>query len=145
MKLSLPVILIRYLNQLVRFNREAATWTCWSLFVTGKSGVLSFQNSLPFYFIFAKIFKCSGEGPDTVLEEIVDALCQHVSDDSPMVKRLCLRVTRAGLILFYFYKLIILFYHLFEMILGVILVWLADSDDSAQLTAVLCLLLVYSK
>ncbi|GJV91162.1 hypothetical protein Tco_1538975 [Tanacetum coccineum] len=26
----------------------------------------------------------SGEGPDTVLEEIVDALCQHVSDDSPM-------------------------------------------------------------
>ncbi|GJZ55730.1 hypothetical protein Tco_0610923 [Tanacetum coccineum] len=51
-----------------------------------------------------------GEGPDMVLEEIVDALCQHVSDDSPM------------------------------MILGVILVWLADSDDSVQLTAVLCLL-----
>ncbi|GJV22284.1 putative ribonuclease H-like domain-containing protein, partial [Tanacetum coccineum] len=36
------------------------------------------------------------EGPDTVLEEIVDALCQHVSDDSPMVRRLCLRVTRAA-------------------------------------------------
>ncbi|GKA29020.1 hypothetical protein Tco_0715265 [Tanacetum coccineum] len=65
--------------------------------------------------IHFEIFKCSGEGPDTVLEEIVDALCQHVSDDSPM------------------------------MILGVILVWLADSDDSVQLTAVLCLLLVYSK
>ncbi|GJU34612.1 hypothetical protein Tco_1182966 [Tanacetum coccineum] len=51
-----------------------------------------------------------GEGHDTVLEEIVDALCQHISDDSPM------------------------------MILGVILVWLADLDDSVQLTAVLCLL-----
>ncbi|GKE53374.1 hypothetical protein Tco_1488530, partial [Tanacetum coccineum] len=27
------------------------------------------------------------EGLDTVLEEIVDALCRHVSDDSPMVRR----------------------------------------------------------
>ncbi|GKE62917.1 hypothetical protein Tco_1513284, partial [Tanacetum coccineum] len=25
------------------------------------------------------------EGLDTVLEEIIDALCRHVSDDSPMV------------------------------------------------------------
>ncbi|GJU56665.1 protein shoot gravitropism 6 isoform X1 [Tanacetum coccineum] len=101
MVLAIPVILSHYLNQPVRFHREAA------------AAALS-------------------EGPDTVLEEIVDALCRHVSDDSPMVRRLCLR----GLVQ-------IPSMHInthTKVILGVILARLDDSDDSVQLTAVLCLL-----
>ncbi|KAL4585632.1 hypothetical protein LXL04_010255 [Taraxacum kok-saghyz] len=33
----------------------------------------------------------NNEGYGSVLEEIVEALCRHVSDDSPMIRRLCLR------------------------------------------------------
>ncbi|PWA99299.1 Armadillo-like helical [Artemisia annua] len=58
MVLAIPVILSHYLNQPVRFHREAAA--------------TALSDSV---------------GPDTVLEEIVDALCLHVSDDSPMVSR----------------------------------------------------------
>nr|GEU38198.1 protein shoot gravitropism 6 isoform X1 [Tanacetum cinerariifolium] len=106
--LAIPVILSHYLNQPVRFHREAA------------AAALS------------EFVRHSSEGPDTVLEEIVDALCRHVSDDSPMVRRLCLR----GLVQ-------IPSMHInthTKVILGVILARLDDSDDSVQLTAVLCLL-----
>ncbi|GJQ94089.1 hypothetical protein Tco_0005228 [Tanacetum coccineum] len=58
------------------------------------------------------------EGLDTVLEEIIDALCRHVSDDSPMIPSMHINTHK-------------------KVILSVIL---ARLDDSVQLTAVLCLL-----
>ena len=97
------------------------------------------------------------------MEEIVEALCRHVSDDSPMVRRLCLR----GLVQvkLHNYIFIIIIFTILQLIfininmllqippirinthtkeiLGVILALLDDSDDSVQLTAVLCLLSVY--
>nr|GEW56883.1 hypothetical protein [Tanacetum cinerariifolium] len=78
-------------------------------------------------------FARHGEGLNTVLEEIVDALCRHISDDSPMVKRRCDFVYEDSCR----YHLCILTHT--KVILGVIL---ARLDDSVQLTAVLCLLLI---
>ncbi|KAL7594217.1 protein SHOOT GRAVITROPISM 6 [Lactuca sativa] len=105
---AISVILSKYLNQPVRFQREAA------------AAALS------------EFVRHSNEGSGSVLEEIVEALCRHVSDDSPMVRRLCLR----GLVQI---PPIHINTHTKE-ILGVILALLDDSDESVQLTAVLCLL-----
>ncbi|KAL4592110.1 hypothetical protein LXL04_005094 [Taraxacum kok-saghyz] len=104
----ISVILSKYLNQPVRFQREAA------------AAALS------------EFVRHSSEASGSVLDEIVEALCRHVSDDSPMVRRLCLR----GLVQI---PPIHINTHTKE-ILGVILALLDDSDDSVQLTAVLCLL-----
>ncbi|KAI5671558.1 hypothetical protein M9H77_11922 [Catharanthus roseus] len=57
---------------------------------------------------------------------MVEAMYRHVSDESPIVKRLCLK----GLVQYT------------TQILGVILALLDDSDESVQLTAVSCLLMV---
>lgn len=114
------------------------------------------------------ICEYSNEGSGSVLEEIVEALCRHVSDDSPMVRRLCLRglvqVIHLTILIyiflnllnrtFFFYKVFIFYNMLLQIppihinthtkeILGVILALLDDSDESVQLTAVLCLLSVY--
>lgn len=105
---AISVILSKYLNQPVRFQREAA------------AAALS------------EFVRHSNEGSGSVLEEIVEALCRHVSDDSPMVRRLCLR----GLVQI---PPVHINTHTKE-ILGVILALLDDSDESVQLTAVLCLL-----
>lgn len=40
--------------------------------------------------IYLQFWYCSG-GFDSLLEQMVDVLCQHVSDDSPTARRLCLR------------------------------------------------------
>ncbi|XP_075086353.1 protein SHOOT GRAVITROPISM 6 isoform X2 [Nicotiana tabacum] len=73
-----------------------------------------------------------GFGP--LLEQMVQALCRHVSDASPTVRRLCLR----GLV--QMPSIHVLQYT--TQILGVILALLDDSDESVQLTAVSCLLMV---
>ncbi|KAJ9555338.1 hypothetical protein OSB04_009952 [Centaurea solstitialis] len=105
---AISVILSKYLNQPVRFQREAA------------AAALS------------EYVRYSNEGSSSVLEEIVEALCRHVSDESPMVRRLCLR----GLV-----QIPTIHINMYtKEILGVILALLDDSDDSVQLTAVLCLL-----
>lgn len=74
------------------------------------------------------------DGFGSILEQIVEALCRHVSDDSATVRRLCLR----GLVQ-------IPSIHINQyttQVLGVILALLEDSDESVQLTAVSCLLVV---
>ncbi|CAI9097916.1 OLC1v1034435C1 [Oldenlandia corymbosa var. corymbosa] len=72
----------------------------------------------------------------SLLEQMVEALCRHVSDDSPTVRRLCLR----GLV--QMPSVHILQYT--SQILSVILALLDDSDHSVQLTSVSCLLQVLS-
>lgn len=65
---------------------------------------------------------------------MVEELCQHVSDDSPTVRSLCLR----GLVQIpesHMLKYI-------QQVLGVILALLEDPNESVQLTAVQCLLTV---
>lgn len=72
----------------------------------------------------------------TLLEQMVEELCQHVSDDSPTVRSLCLR----GLVQIpegHMRKYI-------QQVLGVILALLEDANESVQLTAVQCLLTVLS-
>ncbi|XP_024022984.1 protein SHOOT GRAVITROPISM 6 [Morus notabilis] len=73
-------------------------------------------------------------GFGSLLEEMVEVLCQHVSDESPTVRRLCLR----GLV--QIPSIHILRYT--AQVLGVILALLDDSDESVQLTAVSCLLTI---
>jgi hypothetical protein len=70
----------------------------------------------------------------TLLEQLVEELCQHVSDDSLTVRSLCLR----GLVQIpesHMVKYI-------QQVLGVILALLEDPTESVQLTAVQCLLTV---
>ncbi|RLN39666.1 protein SHOOT GRAVITROPISM 6 [Panicum miliaceum] len=70
----------------------------------------------------------------TLLGQLVEELCQHVSDDSPTVRSLCLR----GLVQIpesHMLKYI-------QQVLGVILALLEDPNESVQLTAVQCLLTV---
>ncbi|XP_019054507.1 PREDICTED: protein SHOOT GRAVITROPISM 6 isoform X2 [Nelumbo nucifera] len=70
----------------------------------------------------------------SLLEQLVEAMCRHVSDESPTVRRLCLR----GLVQ-------IPSVHILQyttQILGVILALLEDPDESVELTAVSCLLTV---
>lgn len=74
------------------------------------------------------------DGFGSLLEQMVEALCRHASDDSPVVKRLCLR----GLV--QMPSIHVLEYT--TQILGVILALLDDPDESVKLTAVLCLLMV---
>ncbi|OIV92177.1 hypothetical protein TanjilG_30818 [Lupinus angustifolius] len=70
----------------------------------------------------------------SLLEQMVEVLCRHVSDESSTVRRLCLR----GLV--QIPSIHILKYT--AQLLGVILALLDDSDESVQLTAVSCLLMI---
>lgn len=70
----------------------------------------------------------------SLLEQMVEALCQHVSDVSPVVRRLCLR----GLVQMPSIHAL----HYTIQILGVTLALLDDPDESVQLTSVSCLLMV---
>ncbi|KDP29202.1 hypothetical protein JCGZ_16591 [Jatropha curcas] len=73
-------------------------------------------------------------GFSSLLEEMVEALCRHVSDESPTVRSLCLRgLVQIPSIHIYQYT---------PQTLGVIVALLDDSDESVQLTAVSCLLTV---
>ncbi|XP_034223743.1 protein SHOOT GRAVITROPISM 6 isoform X1 [Prunus dulcis] len=104
---SISVILSKSLNRHQRYQREAAA-AALSEFVRYSDGFGS------------------------LLEQIVEVLCRHVSDESPTVRRLCLR----GLVQ-------IPSIHMLQyttQVLGVILALLDDSDESVQLTAVSCLL-----
>lgn len=106
---AISLILSKYLNQPIAFQREAAA-AALSEFVRYSDGFGS------------------------LLEQIVEALCRHVSDDSPTVRRLCLR----GLVQ-------IPSIHVNQytpQVLGVTLALLDDSDESVQLTSVSCLLTV---
>ncbi|MBA0684383.1 hypothetical protein Goari_025974, partial [Gossypium aridum] len=79
-------------------------------------------------------FVCYSSGFSSTLEEMVEVLCRHVSDESPTVRCLCLR----GLVK-------IPSVHIYQhttQVLGVILALLDDLDESVQLTAVSCLLMI---
>ncbi|KAK3148379.1 hypothetical protein QOZ80_3BG0294260 [Eleusine coracana subsp. coracana] len=81
----------------------------------------------------SEFIRHSEEEP-TLLEQMVEELCQHVSDDSPTVRSLCLR----GLVQIpegHMRKYI-------QQVLGVILALLEDANESVELTAVQCLLTV---
>ncbi|CAN4121476.1 unnamed protein product [Withania somnifera] len=106
---SVCLILSKALDRSLRFQRESAA-AALSEFLRHSDGF----------------------GP--LLEQMVQALCRHVSDDSPTVRRLCLR----GLV--QMPSIHVLQYT--TQILGVILSLLDDSDESVQLTAVSCLLMV---
>ncbi|CAO2839468.1 unnamed protein product [Amaranthus hypochondriacus] len=74
------------------------------------------------------------DGYESLLDQMVEALCRHISDDSATVRRLCLK----GLVQ-------IPSIHINQyatQVLGVILALLEDSDESVQLTAVSCLNMV---
>lgn len=94
---------------------------------------------------------------------MVEALCRHVSDDSPTVRRLCLRglvqvrvysvsaTLEAKFIIREMHNLVALGFcqmpsacmnHYTTQVIGVILALLDDLDESVQLTAVSCLLMV---
>ncbi|KAJ6746742.1 MAESTRO-RELATED HEAT DOMAIN-CONTAINING [Salix koriyanagi] len=73
-------------------------------------------------------------GFDSLLEQMVEALCRHVSDESPTVRRLCLR----GLVQI---PSLHIYQHTIQ-ILGMIVALLDDLDESVQLTAVSCLLMI---
>ncbi|GAV58925.1 hypothetical protein CFOL_v3_02458 [Cephalotus follicularis] len=106
---TICLILTKSLNQRQRFQREAAA-AALSEFVRYSGGFSS------------------------LLEEMVEALCRHVSDESSTVRCLCLR----GLV--QMPSIYICRYT--TQVVGVIVALLDDSDESVQLTAVSCLLLV---
>ncbi|KAK9158693.1 hypothetical protein Scep_005267 [Stephania cephalantha] len=88
-------------------------------------------------FHFAKVvthFVPENDGVGSLLEEVVERMCQYVSDESPTVRRLCLR----GLVQIPSIRIL---QHVIQ-VLGVVLSLLEDSDESVQLTAVQCLLTV---
>ncbi|KAL6133487.1 hypothetical protein ACLB2K_065722 [Fragaria x ananassa] len=68
----------------------------------------------------------------SLLEQMVEVLCRHVTDESPTVRRLCLR----GLVQIPSIQML----QYTSQVLGVILALLDDLDESVQLTAVTCLL-----
>ncbi|GLT92277.1 hypothetical protein SLE2022_101210 [Rubroshorea leprosula] len=73
-------------------------------------------------------------GFSSLLEEMVEVLCRHVSDESPTVRSLCLRgLVKISSVHIYQYT---------TQVLGVILALLDDTDESVQLTAVSCLLMI---
>ncbi|KAK8937233.1 hypothetical protein KSP39_PZI012653 [Platanthera zijinensis] len=74
------------------------------------------------------------DGAPSLLEEIVEGLCLHVSDESPVVRSLCLR----GLVQIPKCQMP----RYVPQVLGVIIALLEDHDESVQLTAVQCLLTV---
>ncbi|KAL5740899.1 hypothetical protein ACOSQ2_030079 [Xanthoceras sorbifolium] len=105
----LCLILTKSLNRQQRFQREAAA-AALSEFVRHSGGLTS------------------------LLEQMVEALCRHVSDESPTVRSLCLKgLVQIPSIHIYQYT---------TQVLGVILALLDDSDESVQLTAVSCLLMI---
>ncbi|XP_030541094.1 protein SHOOT GRAVITROPISM 6 isoform X2 [Rhodamnia argentea] len=106
---SICVILSSSLNRNHRYQREAA------------AAALS------------EFIRYSG-GFDSVLEQMVEAMCRHVSDESPTVRRLCLR----GLVQIPSVHIV----QYTAQVLGVILALLDDTDESVQLTAVSCLLTI---
>ncbi|KAB2013456.1 hypothetical protein ES319_D09G157700v1 [Gossypium barbadense] len=79
-------------------------------------------------------FVCYSSGFSSTLEEMVEVLCRHVSDESPTVRCLCLR----GLVKIPSVHI----YRHTTQVLGVILALLDDLDESVQLTAVSCLLMI---
>ncbi|WCJ34428.1 ARM repeat superfamily protein [Euphorbia peplus] len=106
---NISLILTKSLNRQQMFRREAAA-AALSEFVRYSSGFSS------------------------LLEPMVEALCRHVSDESPTVRCLCLR----GLV-----QIPSIHIHQYtSQILGVIVALLDDSDEAVQLTAVTCLLTV---
>ncbi|XP_042943592.1 protein SHOOT GRAVITROPISM 6 isoform X2 [Carya illinoinensis] len=104
---SICIILSKSLSRRQRYQREAAA-AALSEFVR---------------------YSC---GFGSLLEEMVEVLCRRVSDESPNVRRLCLR----GLV--QIPSIHILQYT--TQVLGVIVALLDDLDESVQLTAVSCLL-----
>ncbi|CAL9086725.1 unnamed protein product [Musa textilis] len=107
----ISMILSKALNRHQRFQREAAA--------SALSEFIRHSDGLP-----------------SLLEHIVEAMCLHVSDESPTVRSLCLR----GLVQ-------IPKSHMpnyIAQVLGVIVALLEDPDESVQLTAVQCLLSVLS-
>ncbi|KAK6290208.1 hypothetical protein POUND7_001749 [Theobroma cacao] len=79
-------------------------------------------------------FVCYSSGFSSLLEEMVEVLCRHVSDESPAVRCLCLRgLVKIPSVHIYQYT---------NQVLGVILSLLDDLDESVQLTAVSCLLTI---
>ncbi|KAK1562913.1 hypothetical protein Q3G72_018949 [Acer saccharum] len=106
---TMCLILTKSLNRQQRFQREAAA-AALSEFVRHSVGLTS------------------------LLEQMVEALCRHVSDESPTVRSLCLK----GLV----QMPSIHIYQYTTQVLGVILALLDDSDESVQLTAVSCLLMI---
>ncbi|KAL3623358.1 Protein SHOOT GRAVITROPISM 6 [Castilleja foliolosa] len=79
-------------------------------------------------------FVCFSDSFGSLLEQIVEGLTRHVSDDSPNVRRLCLR----GLVQMPPVHVV----QYTTQILSVIVALLDDTDESVQLTAVSCLLKV---
>uniref|UniRef100_A0A6N2K963 Uncharacterized protein n=1 Tax=Salix viminalis TaxID=40686 RepID=A0A6N2K963_SALVM len=106
---TICVILTESLNRRQKFQREAAA--------------AALSEFVPY----------SG-GFDSLLEQMVEALCRHVSDESPTVRRLCLR----GLVQI---PSLHIYQHTIQ-ILGMIVALLDDLDESVQLTAVSCLLMI---
>lgn len=102
-------ILMKSLNQNQRFQREAAA-AALSEFVRYSDGVGS------------------------LLEQMVEAMCLHVVDESPTVRCLCLR----GLVQIPSHNML----KYATQVLGVIVALLEDPEESVQLTAVQCLLIV---
>lgn len=80
------------------------------------------------------VFVRHSDGYDCLLEQMVEALCRHVFDNSATIRRLCLR----GLVQIPSIHI----NHYASQVLGVILALLEDSDESVQLTAVSCLIMV---
>ncbi|KAJ8753981.1 hypothetical protein K2173_001879 [Erythroxylum novogranatense] len=106
---SICLILTKALSRPQRFQREAAA-AALSEFVRYSGGYTS------------------------LLEDMVEALCRHVSDESPTVRRLCLR----GLV--QIPEIHITQYT--SQILSVIVALLDDLDESVQITSVSCLLMI---
>ncbi|XP_022143882.1 protein SHOOT GRAVITROPISM 6 [Momordica charantia] len=70
----------------------------------------------------------------SLLEQMVEVFCRHVSDESPTVRRLCLR----GLVQIPVIQIL----QYTAQVLGVILALLDDVDESVQSTALSCLLMI---
>ncbi|XP_022977460.1 protein SHOOT GRAVITROPISM 6 isoform X1 [Cucurbita maxima] len=70
----------------------------------------------------------------SLLEQIVEVFCRNVSDESPTVRRLCLR----GLVQIPVIQIM----QYTAQVLGVILALLDDVDESVQSTALSCLLMI---
>ncbi|KAJ3682541.1 hypothetical protein LUZ60_015114 [Juncus effusus] len=102
-------ILSKALNKNQRFEREASA--------AALSEFISHCDSAP-----------------ALLEQMVEELCLHVSDESPTVRSLCLR----GLVQIPESQMS----KYVAQVLGVIVALLEDPDESVQLTAVQCLLKV---
>ncbi|XP_042462327.1 protein SHOOT GRAVITROPISM 6-like isoform X3 [Zingiber officinale] len=105
----ISMILSKALNRHQRFQREAAA-AALSEFIRHSDGLSS------------------------VLEHVVEVMCLHVSDESPIVRSLCL----CGLVQIPESHM----HNYIAQVLGVIVALLEDPDESVQLTAVQCLLSV---